>query len=204
MNLLIIISSSLFFFSLLFTIFINPLACPMPHSFLRFSWAKELSKLNFFFGTNLSAVNKTRLRQAVLIGPRPELEVSPKSHPLRMIMLHAPRKRIGTRLCRFLGTSIHLFIEGRSNFSWYYGMGYYFSTITPWTQALARHTLSIPSCPKKAGAPHVLELLSYKGGKVAEIARRFAHATATLLRRWQLLASTCWTHKEKTARDGLM
>ncbi|KAF3449757.1 hypothetical protein FNV43_RR05835 [Rhamnella rubrinervis] len=48
------------------------------------------------------------------------------------------------------------FVEGRSSFSWEYGMGY-FSAVAPGTRTLARGIFSTPSYPEKAGAPCVLE-----------------------------------------------
>ncbi|KAI5353905.1 hypothetical protein L3X38_006799 [Prunus dulcis] len=48
------------------------------------------------------------------------------------------------------------FVEGRSSFSWEYGMGY-FSAVAPGTRALARGIFSTPSYPEKSGAPRVLE-----------------------------------------------
>ncbi|KAJ7941265.1 Cell wall-associated hydrolase, partial [Quillaja saponaria] len=48
------------------------------------------------------------------------------------------------------------FCEGRSSFSWEYGMGY-FSAVAPGTRTLARGIFSTPSYPEKAGAPCVLE-----------------------------------------------
>ncbi|KAI9119535.1 hypothetical protein K1719_009411 [Acacia pycnantha] len=48
------------------------------------------------------------------------------------------------------------FVEGRSSFSWEYGMGY-FSAVTPGTQTLARGIFSTPLYPEKAGAPCILE-----------------------------------------------
>ncbi|PWA74212.1 hypothetical protein CTI12_AA254690 [Artemisia annua] len=42
------------------------------------------------------------------------------------------------------------FVEGRSSFSWEYGIGY-FSAIAPGTRTLARGILSTPSYPKKQG-----------------------------------------------------
>ncbi|KAL8228516.1 hypothetical protein R6Q57_016100 [Mikania cordata] len=40
------------------------------------------------------------------------------------------------------------FVEGRSSFSWEYGMGY-FSVVTPGTRTLARGIFSTPSYPEK-------------------------------------------------------
>ncbi|KAI3479191.1 hypothetical protein L1887_58812 [Cichorium endivia] len=48
------------------------------------------------------------------------------------------------------------FVEGRSSFSWEYGMGY-FSAVAPGTRTLARGIFSTPSYPEKAGSPYVLE-----------------------------------------------
>ena len=48
------------------------------------------------------------------------------------------------------------FVEGRSSFSWEYGMGY-FSAVAPGTRTLARGIFSTPSYPEKSGAPRVLE-----------------------------------------------
>src|SRR5574338_662559 len=48
------------------------------------------------------------------------------------------------------------FVEGRSSFSWEYGMGY-FSAVAPGTRTLARGIFSTPSYPEKTGAPCVLE-----------------------------------------------
>ncbi|KAJ9541811.1 hypothetical protein OSB04_028317 [Centaurea solstitialis] len=48
------------------------------------------------------------------------------------------------------------FVEGRSSFSWEYGMGY-FSVVAPGTRTLARGIFSTPSYPEKAGSPYVLE-----------------------------------------------
>ncbi|KAK7331503.1 hypothetical protein VNO80_31225 [Phaseolus coccineus] len=48
------------------------------------------------------------------------------------------------------------FVEGRSSFSWEYGMDY-FSAVAPGTRTLARGIFSTPSYPEKAGAPCVLE-----------------------------------------------
>ncbi|KAL4287296.1 hypothetical protein HN51_054911 [Arachis hypogaea] len=48
------------------------------------------------------------------------------------------------------------FVEGRSSFSWEYGMGY-FSAVALGTRTLARGVFSTPSYPEKAGAPCVLE-----------------------------------------------
>uniref|UniRef100_A0A2N9I5R1 Uncharacterized protein n=1 Tax=Fagus sylvatica TaxID=28930 RepID=A0A2N9I5R1_FAGSY len=47
------------------------------------------------------------------------------------------------------------FVEGRSSFSWEYGMGY-FSAVAPGTRTLARGIFSTPSYPEKAGAPCAL------------------------------------------------
>ncbi|CAN6447358.1 unnamed protein product [Victoria cruziana] len=43
------------------------------------------------------------------------------------------------------------FVEGRSSFSWEYGMGY-FSTVAPGTRTLARRISSTPSYPEKSKA----------------------------------------------------
>ncbi|KAK7376241.1 hypothetical protein VNO78_34827 [Psophocarpus tetragonolobus] len=48
------------------------------------------------------------------------------------------------------------FVEGRSSFSWEYGMDY-FSAVAPGTRTLARGIFSTPYYPEKAGAPCVLE-----------------------------------------------
>jgi len=48
------------------------------------------------------------------------------------------------------------FVEGRSSFSWEYGMDY-FSAVAPGTRTLARGIFSTPYYPEKAGAPSVLE-----------------------------------------------
>ena len=48
------------------------------------------------------------------------------------------------------------FVEGRSSFSWEYGMGY-FRAVAPRTRTLARGISSTPSYPEKAGSPYVLE-----------------------------------------------
>ena len=48
------------------------------------------------------------------------------------------------------------FVEGRSSFSWEYGMGY-FSDVAPGTRTLARGIFSTPSYPEKARSPCVLE-----------------------------------------------
>ncbi|XLT22730.1 hypothetical protein HN873_054022 [Arachis hypogaea] len=48
------------------------------------------------------------------------------------------------------------FVEGRSSFSWEYGMGYS-SAVVPGTRTLARDIFSTPSYLEKAGAPCVLE-----------------------------------------------
>ena len=49
------------------------------------------------------------------------------------------------------------FVEGRSSFSWEYGMGY-FSAVAPGIRTLARGIFSTPSYPeKRAGTPYVLE-----------------------------------------------
>ncbi|KAJ9535434.1 hypothetical protein OSB04_un001460 [Centaurea solstitialis] len=47
------------------------------------------------------------------------------------------------------------FVEGRSSFSWEYGMGY-FSAVAPGTRTLARGIFSTPSYPEKAGSPYAL------------------------------------------------
>ena len=48
------------------------------------------------------------------------------------------------------------FVEGRSSFSWEYGMGY-FRAVAPGTRTLARGISSTPSYPEKARSPCVLE-----------------------------------------------
>ncbi|PWA76046.1 hypothetical protein CTI12_AA236480 (chloroplast) [Artemisia annua] len=48
------------------------------------------------------------------------------------------------------------FVEGRSSFSWEYGIGY-FSAVAPGTRTLARGIFSTPSYPEKTGSPYVLE-----------------------------------------------
>ncbi|TKY66849.1 ORF91 protein [Spatholobus suberectus] len=48
------------------------------------------------------------------------------------------------------------FVEGRSSFSWEYGMDY-FSAVAPGTRTLAQGIFSTPYYPEKAGAPCVLE-----------------------------------------------
>ena len=51
------------------------------------------------------------------------------------------------------------FVEGRSSFSWEYGMDY-FSVVAPSTRTLTRGIFSTPFYPEKAGAPCVLELIT--------------------------------------------
>ncbi|KAL0919900.1 hypothetical protein M5K25_012026 [Dendrobium thyrsiflorum] len=65
-------------------------------------------------------------------------------------------------------------VEGRSRFSWEYGMGY-FSAVAPGTRTLARGISSTPSYPEKARSERKLVMLSATGLSPS----RVQHSTAS-------------------------
>ncbi|GJT86178.1 hypothetical protein Tco_1067895 [Tanacetum coccineum] len=73
-------------------------------------------------------------------------------------LLHLPPKlrKKSLKLHRvFLSRCRYPFVEGRSSFSWEYGIGY-FSAVAPGTRTLARGIFSTPSYPEKTGSPYAL------------------------------------------------